>query len=374
MEAFDVRFRRRAADVTRVRAGAGALALLGDDLVASFPSRPAFVVSDSNVGPLHGSAVVADLRRRGLTAELLTFPAGERSKTRETKSALEDRLVELGAGRESVFVAVGGGVTGDLAGFLAATWHRGVPVVQVPTTLLSMVDAALGGKTAVDLPAGKNLVGAFHQPWGVYADVETLRTLPDAVYRDGLAEIVKGAAIADAALFRDLEANGDRLLEHRTEVVERTVARCLAIKARFVVRDERESGRRAALNFGHTVAHAVEAATRWTVTHGTAVSVGLVIESRLAVGRTGFSARAASRVVRLLDALRSETAWPAGADVGEVVAATRRDKKNRAGQVRCALPARIGAMPSGDDVTAAVPEDALLEAIEEHRLVSSRRD
>ena len=333
----------------------GGLALAAAEVARRFPHVTKVVVSDDRVGRIHGKPFVRLLEARGAAATLLTFPAGERFKTRQTKELLEDRLLRLGAGRDTVVVALGGGVTGDLAGFLAATWHRGVPVVTIPTTLLAMVDAALGGKTGVDLPGGKNLVGAFHQPVALWADVRVLRTLPTRPYRAGLAEAVKTAAVLDAALFRQLEADLPRLLARAEASVSRIVARCLTIKGRVVVADEREAGRRAVLNFGHTVAHAVEAATDYRVAHGEAVAIGLVAEARLAERITGFPRAHADRIEALLAAFGLPVRPPSGIDRKRLVEAMRRDKKARAGVARCALPERIGRMPRGGDPT--VPVD-----------------
>src|SRR5262245_32544881 len=188
---FRVRARGSVPWSTDVVVAPGALALAAQAIPRAFPDRLTVIVSDDRVARLHGRPFADRLARHGCAPRLLTFPAGEESKTRRTKGRLEDRLVALGAGRDTLIVALGGGVTGDLAGFLAATWHRGVPVVAIPTSLLAMVDAALGGKTAVDIPGGKNLIGAFHQPVSLWADVRVLRTLPARAYRAGLAEAVK---------------------------------------------------------------------------------------------------------------------------------------------------------------------------------------
>lgn len=338
-----------------------------EDLAAAPPARRLLLVSDDRVAPLHAEPLLPRLRKRGFAVDLLTFPAGEASKVRRTKARLEDRAVELGAGRDTAFVAVGGGVTGDLAGFLAATWHRGVPVVQVPTSLLAMADAALGGKTAVNLPAGKNLVGAFHQPWGVYADVTVLETQPATYFRDGFAEVVKSAVIADAALFRRLEETAPRLIDRDGEALEPVVAACMRIKGTVVSHDEREAGRRAVLNFGHTVAHALEAVSGYRLRHGRALAVGLVAESRLAEAATGFAPSAGARVEALLHGLGLSTALSLRLDVDSVVRATRRDKKARAGVARYALPCRLGGMLPGDEVTVEVGEQALRKALAERR-------
>jgi len=295
----------------------------------------------------------------------LTFPAGEASKTRTQKAIMEDRLFSSGAGRDAVILAIGGGVTGDLAGFLAATWQRGVPVVQVPTTLLSMADAALGGKTAVNIEGGKNMIGSFHQPWGVYADTSVLSTLDDAFYVEGIAEIVKSAVIADAALFSWLEGAVDRILTRDAAALEHALLACLTIKGRVVRRDELETGRRAVLNFGHTIAHALESVSGYTLRHGPAVSIGMCLEGRLAVNETGFSPKHVTRLEALLQRFGLPTRIPSGLPVDDVVTATNRDKKNRGGSVHYALPRKIGSMLPGSSVTVAINEARLRAVIAE---------
>ena len=339
---------------TSVVVASGALELAATHLARTFPACLQVVVSDARVARLYGRRFVRLLTVQGVEAALLTFPAGERFKTRETKALLEDQLLKRGAGRDTVVVALGGGVTGDLAGFLAATWHRGVPFVAIPTSLLAMVDAALGGKTAVDLPGGKNLVGAFHQPLSLWADVRALRTLPARNYREGLAEVVKTAAALDAAFFRELESDVSRLVRRDERSIARIVGRCLVLKGRVVVSDERDAGRRAVLNFGHTVAHALEAATDYRMSHGEAVAIGVVAEARLAERVTGLPRAHADRIAALVAALGLPVRPPDGIDPNRLAQAMRRDKKTRAGVVRCALPARIGRMPAGDDPTAPV--------------------
>jgi 3-dehydroquinate synthase len=339
----------------------GAVELAAMDIVRKFPGGLKVVVSDAQVARLHAGSFVKRLEGRGGVASLVTFPPGERSKTRETKARLEDRLLALGAGRDAVIVAFGGGVTGDLAGFLAATWHRGVPLVVVPTSLLSMVDASLGGKTGVDLPGGKNLVGAFHQPVSLWADVRLLRTLPVRAYRAGLAEAVKTAVVLDAALFRRLESELPRLLRRDESSVEGIVARCLALKGRVVASDEREAGPRAMLNFGHTVAHAIEAATDFRVAHGEAVSIGVVAEARLAERVTGLPRSEVDRIEALLRAFGLPVRPPRGLNLERLASAAHRDKKTRSGVVRCALPLRIGRMPRGFDPT--IPVDTTRDLV-----------
>jgi 3-dehydroquinate synthase len=328
--------------------GEGAREALAAHLLSE--PRPAWcvVVSDDRVAPLHGAPLRDALRSAGLRAELLTFPAGEAHKTRETKALLEDGLLALSAGRDTVVLAVGGGVTTDLAGFLAATWHRGVPVYQVPTSLLAMVDAAVGGKTGLDLPGGKNLVGAFHQPAGLAVDPRALATLPEAELRHGFAEVVKLATVADAALFARLEREAEALLCREPGPLGEVVSRCIRLKHRLVARDQREAGPRAALNFGHTVGHALELVSGYAVPHGTAVAIGCAVEAALAVETTGFPEHDRVRLTRLLARFGLPVDWPPHLPREEALHAMRADKKVRAGRVRYALPARIGRMPAGE--------------------------
>jgi 3-dehydroquinate synthase len=331
------------------------LELAASHLARAFPDGRHVVISDARVARHHGRRFLRLLTARGLSPVLLTFPAGERSKTRETKALLEDRLLRHGAGRDTVVVALGGGVTGDLAGFLAATWHRGVPFVAIPTSLLAMVDAALGGKTAVDVPGGKNLVGAFHQPDTLWADVRVLRTLPERNFREGLAEVGKTAVALDANFFRALETDVQHLVRRDEPTIAAVVSRCLVLKGRVVVADERDRGRRAVLNFGHTVAHAVESATDYRISHGEAVAIGAVAEARLAERITGLPRAHADRIEALLAAFGLPVRLPRGIEPKRLVIAMQRDKKSRGGIVRCALPERIGRMPAGDDPT--IPVD-----------------
>jgi 3-dehydroquinate synthase len=354
LHTFDVTSVVRARWSTRVVVGAGILDRAATGIAKTYPDHRRVVVSDTRVGRLYGRAVLDRLARRGAPATLLTFPAGERFKTRDTKGRLEDRLLRLGAGRDTVVIALGGGVTGDLAGFLAATWYRGVPVVQIPTTTLAMLDAALGGKTGVDLPQGKNLVGAFHHPESIWADVEVLRTLPARIYTAGLAEAVKSAVAIDAALFGELERDTARLVAREPRALVRLVSRCLELKGRIVAKDEREAGRRAVLNFGHTAAHAIETATSYRTPHGEAVAIGQVAEARLAERLTGLPRAEVDRIEALLVALGLPVRPPRGLDPRRLRDAMRLDKKARGGVVRCALPEGLGRMAGGTAATVAV--------------------
>ncbi|NIM00856.1 MAG: 3-dehydroquinate synthase [Acidobacteria bacterium] len=367
MKQFALRFPGSPPRTTRIHVGRRLFARIAADLAERPIAERYFVVSDSRVGALYAADLLQALARAGLRADRITFARGEAAKTPRTKQRIEDRLLALGAGRDCAILALGGGVTGDLAGFVAATWHRGVPFIQLPTTLLAMVDASIGGKTAINLERGKNLVGAIHQPHAVYADIATLDTLPDPIYRDGFAEIVKGGVIADAPLFRWLEANAKGLLARRGNLVTEAVVRSVRVKARIVRRDERESGRRAILNFGHTVAHALEIVSNYRMSHGCAVAIGMAVEARLAVAHAGLSEATATRIVATLQAFGLPTAIPRNVSLARLRAATHRDKKARAGRARYALPVALGRMSPGVRVTTTVDDRDVLAALRASR-------
>jgi 3-dehydroquinate synthase len=329
-----------------VHVGTGLLPSLARSLRTIVPAALYFVITDANVGRLHGRRILSSLRRAGLVAHLLPVPAGERSKTREIKARLEDRMLALGGGRDCVVVALGGGMISDLAGFTAATFHRGVPFVALPTTLLAMVDAAIGGKTAVDHPRGKNLIGAFHQPRAVFADVTTLATLSERQFRSGLAEVVKTAVIGDPALFRRIETSPAALLMRHPGALADLVAACCRVKARVVEADERESNLRSILNFGHTLGHAIEHLSRYRLLHGEAVAIGMALESRAARDAGILGRGEAERVTALLKKLGLPTRPPKGLSPTAILSAARSDKKARKGELRYALPRRIGKMAS----------------------------
>jgi 3-dehydroquinate synthase len=319
----------------------------------------AFLVTDTNVAA-HAEAAAAALAAAGFQTALAALPPGESQKSLAVASGLYDRLAELHADRRTLVVAVGGGVIGDLAGFVAATYNRGLPLLMVPTTLLAMVDSSVGGKVAVNHPRAKNLIGTFHQPVGVWIDTQALATLPERESRSGLAEVVKYGVILDADFFAYLEANRAAVLRREPEAVRHVVTRCCRLKADVVEKDEREeTGLRAVLNYGHTFAHAFETAAGyggWL--HGEAVAAGMVCASRLAERRGLVGPDLTARQARLLEALGLPTApqpWPAEA----LLATMRSDKKALAGRLRFVLPRRLGEVALFDDV----PEADVLEVL-----------
>ena len=279
----------------------------------------------------------------------LTFPPGEASKTRLQWERLTDAMLAHGIGRDGAVIAFGGGVTGDLAGFVASTYHRGLPVLHVPTSLLAMIDASIGGKTAVDTPAGKNLVGTFHQPVAVVIDPIVLESLPAREFRTGLSEAIKHALIADAELFAWLGLHASELLSSNSALLEELIRRCIAVKATVVEGDEREAGRRAVLNAGHTVAHAIEAQSGYAISHGEAVAIGLVVECRIAERMGLCETGTATRVAALLEQFQLPVAVPLALTTDALLDRMKLDKKNREGAIRCALVSGIGTMVGARD-------------------------
>jgi len=317
---------------------AGLLSALPALLEGALPARRRVVISDEIVAREFEAAI------QNAAPVHLTIPAGELSKTRETWARLSDELLTRGLGRDTGLVAFGGGVTGDLAGFVAATYMRGIPYAQVPTTLLAMVDASVGGKVGVDTRFGKNLIGAFYPPAVVVADPETLLTLPDREFRAGLAETVKHGLIGDAAYFDWIESQVALIRARDLATLTRLIQRSVEIKALVVSQDEREAGRRETLNAGHTIAHALEQVTHYTMPHGEAVALGLVAECRLAARMGVAPGTLADRVAGLLHALGLPVELPRGLASQALIAAMQLDKKNRGDEVRMALPALLGTM------------------------------
>lgn len=329
------------------------------------PAARYAIISDSHVGKLYGEPIAKQLTDAGCQVDLLTFPAGEWNKTRDTWASLSDRMLAAQLGRDCAVIALGGGVVNDVGGFVAATYLRGVPLVQVPTSLLAMIDSSIGGKTGVDVPAGKNLLGAFHQPRVVVADPQLLGSLSSVQLAAGLAEAVKHGVIADADYFGFLEGEYAAIFAKHAPALERVVRRSVEIKAAVVAQDERENGRRAILNFGHTIGHAIEATSQYEVLHGEAVAMGMVYEGRLAESLGIASPGTAQRITAVLETLHLPVERPDGSQVDDLITAMRADKKVRAGEIRLALPRAIGSA-HGDDRqgwTVAVGEEAIRQLL-----------
>jgi 3-dehydroquinate synthase len=317
-------------------------------------SKKALIVSNPVIYKHYGEIVVNSLASAGFDVAHLILPAGERFKTALSLQKIYDAALDHRLERSSAIIALGGGVIGDMSGYAAATWLRGIELVQVPTTLLAMVDSAIGGKTGINHPQGKNLIGAFYQPRLVWIDPEVLKTLPAREFRSAMAEVIKYGVIWDRELF-DLLAKCDRLDQLRyvsAELLQTILYRCAKAKAEVVSKDEKEGNLRAILNYGHTVGHAIESVTNYRLyNHGEAVGLGMIIAGAIAVDLNLWSAEEQAQQIALIAKTRLPQTLPADIDLDAIVAAMSTDKKVEAGKVRFILPTAIGAVTLSDRVT-----------------------
>ena len=329
-----------------VLVGSGLLSALGRETAARLRGARCAVIADETTARLFGDEAAASLKAAGFSPHIIAIPAGEGAKSLSQVATLSDRMTATGLDRTSFIVALGGGVVGDLAGFVAAVYHRGIPYVQVPTTLLAQVDSSIGGKTGVNTAAGKNLLGAVHQPTLVVADVDVLRTLPAREFNQGFAEIIKHGVIADQSLFDVLE-NFDRA--NLAELVRRNIE----IKAAVVARDEHDrSGARAVLNFGHTVGHAIERAGDYRrFLHGEAISLGIAAACEVSVRKKGFPEVDRQRVIAALQRFQLPTSLPRDFPRDAILPAIIADKKFEQGEVRFVVTTRLGSAQLASDVT-----------------------
>lgn len=327
---------------SEIRIDTGLLAALPDHVNRFAGKRGVYWIWDQRVWDLWHERCLQCGWPSTESGSVILFQASEANKRLEAVEGLARELVRAGADRGTVLVAVGGGVTGDVVGFLASIYMRGVPVFQVPTTLLGQVDSSIGGKTGVDLPEGKNLLGTFYQPACIWMDPEFLRTLPPELFRQGMAEVIKTAVIGDRDLWNFIEGGSDAIMGCEPEPLHRVVGACARFKASVVEADEKESGRRRILNFGHTVGHAVERVTGYEMAHGDAVSIGMVAAARLSVELGYFGAEDAGRLERLCVTWGLPVRLPPGIDCEAILTAMRADKKRVAGDLHFILPVRIG--------------------------------
>ena len=318
------------------------------------------IVTDDCVGALYGETLLAHLTKMGVRSDLIVFPAGERSKNVQSVLDIAGKLLDLGADRKSALIALGGGVAGDLAGFIASVYMRGVPCIQVPTTLMAQVDSSIGGKTAIDLPQGKNLLGTFCQPVGVFIDIKCLDTLPDAEYQNGLAEVVKYGIIDSESLFRQLEADVEAIRSRNRPFLEAIIQRVCTIKKGIVEMDEREQGLRRILNFGHTLGHALESASEYGISHGNAVAVGMIAAARMSQKLYGLPAEDRERIEGLIASLSLACGIPEDLATEDILSGLQRDKKKDGDTIHFVLLKKIG-LPF---VNGGVPDDLLRETIE----------
>ena len=329
--------------------GSGLLEQLGECARKYLPRKTCAIISDSNVAPLFGNRVKQSLTSADFRPTPITIPAGEKSKTLEQAGAICDQMIGAGLDRQSFVIGLGGGVVGDLSGFVAAIFHRGIPHVQIPTTLLAMVDSSIGGKTGVNTSAGKNLIGAFHHPALVVDDVDVLKTLPQREFNQGFAEIIKHAVIADAEMFADLdnERASDAL------ALQSLIRRNIEIKASIVAKDEFDrTGERALLNFGHTIGHAIERAGDYRMfLHGEAISLGMVAASAVSVKRAGLPQDQRDAIVDLLRMFDLPTQLPANFPRKKIFDALKFDKKFERGEIRFVVTSKIASAYLSRDVT-----------------------
>ncbi|KYC44613.1 MAG: 3-dehydroquinate synthase [Candidatus Methanofastidiosum methylothiophilum] len=330
-----------------------------EEVLHDYKDYTIVIITDSNVQRIYENNIIQKLNNKE-GVYILSFKAGEESKNRKTKEFLEDRLFELGLGRDTLIIALGGGVTGDLAGFIAATYMRGVPFIQIPTTLLSQVDSSIGGKVGIDHPTGKNLLGAFYPPNKVYIDIDFLKTLPNEEIINGIAEIIKAAIIQDSELFRYLESNIDRVINLEKGYIEKAIISSLKVKAKVVESDEKESGLRKILNFGHTIGHSIEVLSNFELSHGRAVGIGMAVETIIAQKIGILKNEEKERIFRILNKSKLlDKPFKGSAD--EIIKKTSLDKKSRKGIAEYSLIKGIGFAVYGIKVEEEIVRDSLVE-------------
>lgn len=307
-----------------------------DEIRSRFSRCKVFVVTDSNVMKYYGSLFQ---KKQWITT---VIRAGERNKNRRSKELIENQLISHNAGRDSIIIALGGGMIGDLAGFTAATFMRGISYIHIPTTLLSQVDSSIGGKVAINHPQGKNLIGAFHRPFKVYIDISTLHTLPHREFQQGMAEVIKYAAILDSGLFNYLEDHHQQIIFRDDKALLHIIHRCIEIKKHVVEKDERESNFRRVLNFGHTIGHALEAYLRYKLPHGRAVAIGMAVEAELSRKYGLLDKKDLERLKGLISLYHLPSSIPRGIDIARLLTLTSLDKKSYRNNVRYTLLEAIG--------------------------------
>jgi 3-dehydroquinate synthase len=341
-----------------IEIGAASWCQLGDWIATKQFSKQALLVSDDHVGPLYGEPIIQLLLEQGIRATLSLIPEGEQSKNLQQAEALYTQAIKLGLDRNSVIIALGGGVIGDLAGFVAATYLRGVPFIQIPTSLLAQVDSSVGGKVAVDHPLGKNLIGAFYQPQHVHINLAVLKTLAPRQFAAGMAEVIKYGLLADTLLFTYLEEHYQAILAQDEAALAWLIHRCCEIKSKFVSADEREQGIRIALNLGHTIGHAVEAASCFHYLHGEAVAIGLVGICYISELLGLIDKKTTERLTAMLHTYGLPLAAP-GFKQDELISYMHRDKKSFDGTIRWILLSGIGQWTIKEELPASLIAAAL---------------
>ncbi|UCD72150.1 MAG: 3-dehydroquinate synthase [Syntrophobacterales bacterium] len=333
---------KRTEKVCEIFVGLGLFDFLAEDLKKRPLGRRLGIITDTRVETVLGNRLHKRLIRAGIKTDVIAIDPGEDSKQWKTVQWIFERLIALGFDRKSALIALGGGVLGDVTGFVASLYMRSIPYAQVPTTLLAQVDSCLGGKTGIDLPQGKNLLGTFYQPSRVYVDTSILGTLPYEEIQNGLAEVIKTAVVRDRGLFQLLENRHDAIVDEKRDALEEVVARCCRIKSDVVMADERDTGLRRILNFGHTVGHAIEAYTNYRVPHGMAVSMGMAAEAVLSTRMKMLQPEEKQRVLQLLKRYDLPALIPASYDTEKLIGIMHSDKKAEDGRIAVVLPKTIG--------------------------------
>jgi 3-dehydroquinate synthase len=361
MKRMKVNLDKRVTSSYDICIGYDVLDRIGLLIAKHMPALHYIVVTDVNVSAIYGMTLLGRLREMALPADMIEFPAGEDAKSISTTVAIVERLIKLGADRKSALLALGGGVVGDVTGFIASTFMRSIPYIQIPTTLVAQVDSSIGGKTAIDLPEGKNLLGTFYQPKGVFIDVKFLDTLPEEEMSSGLAEAIKYGVIDSVEVFNFLERNIEAIKERDRDLLEEMIGNACRIKKGIVEIDEKEMGMRRVLNFGHTIGHAIEAESNFTISHGAAVSIGMVAAVRISEIMHGFPKRDGERIEHLLESAGLSCRIPQTITTDGIMARLRADKKKEGNRINFVLLKKMG-MPF---INGGVPEAVLRETVEE---------
>lgn len=331
----------------------GCLKTVPEDLATTYKASRYCIVADDTVAELYGETLCSAIQAVGLACELIRFPHGEANKHLATVGALASQAAQLGLDRKSMFIALGGGVTGDITGFLAASYMRGVPLIQIPTSLLAQVDSSVGGKTGVDIPEGKNLVGAFYQPKAVYIDPDVLKTLPEKEYINGMGEVIKHGIIRDPDYFQMLSDKYDQVMALDPQILQEIIYVSCRIKSDVVAEDEEESNVRRILNFGHTIGHAVESASKFKIAHGFAVAIGMVAAARISVMKSLLTEAKVDEIINLLTKYQLPTEVPADLDRKLIKSYLLTDKKRIGAKTSYILATDIGSVMITDEVSLA---------------------
>ncbi len=360
---IDIGERKKAYDIIIAE---DSLAIVEGHIKKNHPKKAVVIITDDNVKKLYIKKIEAAFA--AVSPLIISVPPGEQSKSREEKARIEDEMLSKGIGRNTVVVALGGGVVGDLAGFVASTYNRGVPVIQVPTTLLSMADSSVGGKTGINTKHGKNLIGTFFQPELVVIDPSFLKTLPEEEYLNGMCEIIKAALIRDSELFQSIEMNASLILKRDKETVMEILKKSILIKKEAVEKDEKEAGLRQTLNFGHTIGHAVEACSGYSIRHGYAVSIGMAAEARISSRIAGLKEEEKEKIILLLKKLSLPVNIPAGLSTDALKGSMSKDKKNTGKNPRFVLLEKIGKVKKeGSSYSSEVEDKIIGEEIKKSR-------